>query len=137
MAERVNDLTGENFKANTISNYENAVSEPSLKVVVAISKILEISVDFLLGLIDERSAHPSAHPSAHLINEAKTKDVEKRWAPMAAEDQAVYRGSMMKKSDCEALMSDLRAENDKLKTQVDTLLDLIREIRVGKLKKNG
>lgn len=50
LAELVSQEIQDSFTTSSVSNYENSTSEPDLKKLVSISKILEVSVDQLLGI---------------------------------------------------------------------------------------
>ncbi|MCX2742906.1 helix-turn-helix domain-containing protein [Mangrovivirga sp. M17] len=49
-ASLLNDSAGIQFKRHTISNYETGVSYPSLDLVPHIARILDVSVDTMLGV---------------------------------------------------------------------------------------
>ena len=49
-ANKLNKLTGNSYKRNTISNYELGVSDPSIKDLPAIAKIFDVSIDELFGV---------------------------------------------------------------------------------------
>ena len=51
-----------------IHRYENGKSDPSMEVIVKLAETLEVSVDWLLGLVDE--------PNARLINAYRSREVQ-------------------------------------------------------------
>jgi transcriptional regulator with XRE-family HTH domain len=79
VADGINALLGTEYKRNTVSNYENGVSEPELEVIAAIVKVLDVSADDLLGI--ERkpvNAQQYAQPNAQLqVNEPGEKYTNK------------------------------------------------------------
>ena len=63
-----------------INRYENSKSDPSMEVIVKLSETLEVSVDWLLGLVDEpnmrlRTSDLSA-AERRLINAYRSREVQ-------------------------------------------------------------
>ena len=64
LVEAINTQLSLKLKRNTVSNYENAVSYPSMEVLKAIVNILDTSADFLLGI--DVSSEPQKGPEQSL-----------------------------------------------------------------------
>ena len=42
---------------NQINRYENGVTDPSAKILTSIAQVLEVSTDYLVGLVDDPKEH--------------------------------------------------------------------------------
>lgn len=55
LANEINIRLDKKYTASTVGNWEGSVSNPSLEVLIEISKILEVSIDYLLGGLPQAS----------------------------------------------------------------------------------
>lgn len=59
-------------KSYQLANYESNRSEPSLKILIAMSKVYHVTTDQLLGV----TRKPLLEPNEDLINERETEKAE-------------------------------------------------------------
>ena len=57
----------------TISNYETSTYEPNLEFIIEIAKYYNVSIDYLLGLTDERKPTKVDPEFTNIISQAKQK----------------------------------------------------------------
>jgi transcriptional regulator with XRE-family HTH domain len=52
------------IKQNTYSQYENGVHQIPINALVKLAKLYNVSIDYLVGLTDERETYPKAAKGA-------------------------------------------------------------------------
>ncbi|MGG2091282.1 helix-turn-helix transcriptional regulator [Bacillus sp. S13(2024)] len=70
LAVELNKRTGNTFSKTTISNYETEVSSPSIEILLEIGLILNVSIDYLLGRVDNPKSHENV---VYMSEESKQK----------------------------------------------------------------
>ena len=55
LADSMNKRFGENFSKSTFSKWENGRQEPSFSYVIMVSEFFDVSVDYLIGISDDRT----------------------------------------------------------------------------------
>lgn len=55
LADDMNKRFGENFSKSTFSKWENARQEPSFSYVLMVADFFDVSVDYLIGISDDRT----------------------------------------------------------------------------------
>lgn len=94
VAREVNKITGLSFKRNTISNYENGVSSPSLDILKALAKVLDISTDYLLDIGENANTLDStADNKSYLLNDALVTEKELPQVNEPREPILLYKGT--------------------------------------------
>ena len=63
------------FGTGVISRYENGISDPLPAQLVEMSKRLEVSVDWLLGLTDDPEPNPRGRPAKKEFEKAEPKNI--------------------------------------------------------------
>lgn len=59
----------------TISNYETNTYEPNLEFIIKIAKHYNVSIDYLLGITDQRKPAKTSSEYANVIKQAKEKNL--------------------------------------------------------------
>ncbi|SMC32666.1 Transcriptional regulator, contains XRE-family HTH domain [Fulvimarina manganoxydans] len=65
-----------NLDLRTVRAYEAAAKTPSAGTLVRLASVLGVSVDYLLGLVDEHCAHASAERLVPGLSRLDSRDLE-------------------------------------------------------------
>jgi transcriptional regulator with XRE-family HTH domain len=125
-AQKLNELTGNQFKRTTISNYENNTSSPSVLLLPHIAKILGVSLDELFNFEEEPKPYKENNLGVTTIHEDDARGLV---AELLKQNEAL-RKVVEQHSDSSRISTKYIAE---LERQID---ELKKRSHVGKEKGN-
>jgi len=96
----------------TVSKYERAVNEPDIYTLYLLSDVLECSVDYLVGKVDDPTAYH------HVYNDAEVGKVEIDYPYQLKPEEVKEMVETLKRYhfDVDALIKDMREKEEKEKS---------------------
>ena len=118
LAANINEKTGADLKRNTISNYENGVSNPDYNTLRALIEILDTTANYLLNI----------SPFAHITEGDTTSVANEDSAFYQTNQQAFIFDSMKRFSEIKGSISHADITKKQLKEYLEEMLDLNEEL---------
>jgi transcriptional regulator with XRE-family HTH domain len=63
-----------NLSSNTISNYEAGIRDPDIKTLIKIAQVLEVTIDYLVGL-EQKTLVEQIRERIHELNREELADI--------------------------------------------------------------
>ncbi|NMM48685.1 helix-turn-helix domain-containing protein [Marinigracilibium pacificum] len=120
-ATLLNDSAGIHFKRHTISNYETGVSYPSLDLVPHIARILDVSIDTMLGVKVGEGVVSIESEEDLIPNDSLSTEMILSMAQMAHAQPLTPGG--LSREQLERLFNRFQQVNDQLVKEVVRLRD--------------